>query len=61
MGGATGLGTAVTGLREELLVVKQQGREAQTSGGCRRWGRRPGGWSLRAWASWGGEAGAKRE
>ena len=24
------------------------------------WGRRPGGWSLRAWAIWGGEAGAKR-
>ena len=35
-GRSTGRGTAVTGLRKELLVAGQQGREAQMSGGGRR-------------------------
>ena len=34
--GATGPGTDVPGLREELLVVAHQGREAQISGGGRQ-------------------------
>ena len=32
-GGANGRGTKFTGLREELLVESQQGREVQMSGG----------------------------
>ena len=52
-GGATGLGKADTGSREELLGMPSRGRKRRREVEAGRRGRRPDGQSLCAWAKWG--------
>ena len=54
---ATGQGKADTGSREELLGLPRTGGTRRRAMESDRRGCHPGGWSLRTWERWGGEAG----